>query len=133
MIAPETRYAGPPGARVAYQVFGGGPLDLVVGTGPVSNIDLIWEEPAAARFYGGLASFARVAIFDRRGTGLSDPIDEAPILEQQAQDLRTVADAAGMERPAVLTVSAATAMGALFAATHPDRVAALVLFGSAPA
>jgi class 3 adenylate cyclase len=130
---PETRYAGERGARVAYQTFGDGPIDLIVGTGPASNIDLIWEQPAAARFYEGLGSFARVALFDRRGTGLSDAITEAPIVEQQAADLRAVADAAGMERPSLLMVSAATTMGAMFAATHPDRVAALVLFASAPA
>jgi class 3 adenylate cyclase len=130
---PETRYAGERSARVAYQLFGDGPIDLIVGTGPASNIDLIWEQPAAARFYESLGSFARVAIFDRRGTGLSDAIAEAPILEQQAADLRAVADAAGMERPALLMVSGATSMGAMFAATQPDRASALVLFGAAPA
>jgi class 3 adenylate cyclase len=133
VIEPDTRYAGPPGARVAYQLFGDGPLDLVVGTGPASNIDLIWEEPSAARFYSGLGSFARVAIFDRRGTGLSDPIGEAPILEQQVADMKTVVDAAGMDRPAVLGVSAASTMAAMYAATHPARTAALVLVSAAPA
>jgi pimeloyl-ACP methyl ester carboxylesterase len=131
MFDPETRYAQGRGGRVAYQVFGDGPLDVIVGTGPASNVDIIWEQPAAARFYSHVGSFARVALFDRRGTGLSDAISEAPILEQQAEDLRTVADAAEMERPALLMVSGATPMGMMFAATHPDRTAALVLFGSA--
>src|SRR3954447_23043037 len=131
MFDPETRYAQGRGGRVAYQVFGDGPLDLIVGTGPASNIDLIWEQPAAARFYSHLGSFARGALFDRPGTGFSDAIGEAPILEQQADDIRSVADAAGMERPALLMVSGATAMGMMFAATHPDRTAALVLVAPA--
>jgi class 3 adenylate cyclase len=131
VIDSVPEYAPVGDARVAYKVFGDGPLDLIVGTGPASNIDLIWEQPAAARFYGQLGSFARVAIFDRRGTGLSDAVTEPPILEQQVEDIRAVADAAGMERPALMMVSGATPMGMLFAATHPDRTAALVLAGSA--
>src|SRR3954449_7370014 len=99
MFEPETRYVRGRGGRVAYQVFGDGPLDVIVGTGPVSNVDVIWEQPAAARFYSHLGSFARVALFDRRGTGLSDSIDEAPLLEQQAEDLRTVADARRWSAP----------------------------------
>ena len=131
MFEPETRYARGRGGYVAYQVFGDGPLDLIVGTGPASNIDLIWDQPAAARFYSQLGGFARVALFDRRGTGLSDAIDEAPILEQQADDIRVVADAAGMERPALLMISGATSMGMMFAATQPERTAALVLVAPA--
>ena len=131
MFEPETRYARAGDASVAYQVFGEGPLDLIGAFGPASNIDLLWDAPSAVRFWERVSSFARVAIFDRRGTGLSDPLGEAPMLEQQVEDLRAVADAAGMERPALFLSSAATSMGAMFAATHPDRTSALVLWAAA--
>jgi class 3 adenylate cyclase len=131
VLEPETRYARAGDASVAYQVFGDGPLDLIGAFGPASNVDLLWDLPAAARFWEHIGSFARVAIFDRRGTGLSDPLGERPMLEQQVEDLRAVADAAGMRRPALLMSSAATSMGAMFAATHPERTAALVLWAAA--
>ena len=133
MLEPDTRYtrAGDGDGSVAYQVFGDGPIDLIGAFGPASNIDILWDAPSAARFWERVGSFARCAIFDRRGTGLSDPVGETPMLEQQVEDLRAVADAAEMERPALFLSSAATSMGAMFAATYPDRVSALVLWAAA--
>jgi class 3 adenylate cyclase len=127
---PETRYARLGDAHVAYQVFGDGPREIVATLGPASNIEIYWEQPRVVRYWERIGSFARVAIFDRRGTGLSDPLDESPVLEQQAHDMLAVADATGMEQPAVFGSSSATQMCAMFAATYPERASALVLFGA---
>ena len=127
---PTTRYATSGDASIAYQVVGDGPVDLVSIGGPASHLDLEWENPMAARVLERLGSFARVVRFDRRGTGLSDPVERPPTLEQQADDLRAVMDAIGLEKAALWAGSDA-GLGALFAATHPDRVNALILWGVA--
>ena len=128
--APETRYAtAPDGVNIAYQVVGEGP-DLVFVPGWISNVDLFWEVPACRRFFSRLASFARLIVFDKRGTGLSDPVTEVPTLEQRIDDVRAVMDAAGSERAALFGISEGGPMSVLFAATHPDRVSALVLHGA---
>ncbi|HYF24691.1 MAG TPA: adenylate/guanylate cyclase domain-containing protein [Baekduia sp.] len=129
---PATRFARSGATRVAYQVFGEGPVDLVMVGGPASHLDLQWDEPATARTFERYASFARVVRFDRRGTGLSDPSDGPPTLEQQMDDLRAVMDAAGLRRAALLGAAEA-GCAALFAATYPDRVTALVLVNVAAA
>jgi class 3 adenylate cyclase len=112
---------------VGYQVFGDGPFDLVVAPGALSNIEYGWELESWRDFYGTLASFARVILFDKRGTGISDPAAGVPTLEERMDDVRAVMDAAGSERAALMGGSDGAAMVALFAATYPDRTAALVL------
>jgi class 3 adenylate cyclase len=125
---PTTRYAKSGEASIAYQVIGEGPVDLVSVGGPASHIDLEWENPIAERALERLASFTRLVRFDRRGTGLSDPAERAPTLEQQMDDLRAVMDALGLERTALWGASDA-GLGAMFAATYPERLTALILWG----
>jgi class 3 adenylate cyclase len=128
--APETRYAKNGDVSIAYQVAGDGPVDLVVVPTWFNNIDLLWEEPSVARFFERMASFSRLVLFDRRGTGLSDPVAEPPGLEEQMDDVIAVMDAAGVERAAVMGQLEGGAMSALFAATHPERVTHLVLYAT---
>ena len=126
-----TRYArGADGESIAYQVVGEGPLDLVYVPGFVSNVEVWWTEPAIARFYERLASFSRLILFDKRGTGLSDPLRGLQTLEERIEDVLAVMDAAGSERAAVVGLSEGSAMAAVLAATHPERVTHLVLCGS---
>jgi pimeloyl-ACP methyl ester carboxylesterase len=127
-----TRYARSGEVNIAYQVVGEGPLDLVFVSGWVSNLDLMWEEPSFARFLRRLASFSRLILFDKRGTGLSDrvPDDDLPTLEARMDDVRAVLDAVGAERAALLGHSEGGPMCLLFAATYPERTVALVLIGT---
>jgi class 3 adenylate cyclase/pimeloyl-ACP methyl ester carboxylesterase len=129
-MIPETRYARSDGVHIAYQVFGRGPLDLVFVPGWVSHIEYAWEEPMAARFMERLGSFSRVVWFDKRGTGLSDRVSGLPILEERMDDLRAVMKAAGMKRAAIFGASEGGSMSALFAATYPEQVSALILYGA---
>jgi class 3 adenylate cyclase len=117
---------------IAYQVVGDGPFDLVYVPGFVSNIELMWEEPGLARFLERLASFSRLILFDKRGTGLSDPVpnDGLPTLEERMDDVRAVMDAVGSKRAALLGHSEGGNMCVLFSATHPERTTALLLVGS---
>ena len=126
---PETKYARSGDVHIAYHVFGEGELDLVFVRGFTNHLELAWEAEPWARFLEGLASFARVIHFDRRGTGLSDPVVQAPTLEERMDDVRAVMDAAGSERAALLGVSEGVPMSILFAATYPERVQALVCWG----
>jgi pimeloyl-ACP methyl ester carboxylesterase len=127
----ETRYARSGDVSIAYQVAGEGPFDLVYVPGWVSNIELMWDEPGYAAFLERLASFSRLIIFDKRGTGLSDPvpIEQLPTLEQRMDDVRAVMDAVGSERAALLGHSEGGNMCVLFTATYPERTRALVLVG----
>ena len=131
MSAPQTRYAKSGDVNIAYQVVGEGPIDLVYVMGWLSNIDEFWTEPSWARFLGRLASFSRLVIFDKRGTGLSDRVDDAhlPSLEQRMDDVRAVMDAVGSQRAALFGVSEGASMSALFAATYPGRTLAFISFG----
>ena len=129
-MPPITRYAKSGDVHVAYQVFGEGPLNLVIAPFFVSNIEVWWDSPDAARWLLRLASFARVAVFDKRGTGMSDRVTELPGLEQRIDDVRAVMDAVDMEQAALLGMSEGGSMMALFAATYPERCSALVLYGS---
>jgi class 3 adenylate cyclase len=131
-LHPKTEYARSGNLHIAYQVVGKGPLDLVYVPGWVSHIELAWEEPTLARFLNRLASFSRLIVFDKRGTGLSDrvPPSELPPLEVRMDDLRAVMDAAGSERAALFGFSEGGNLSALFAATYPQRTAALLLFGT---
>lgn len=132
MNAPLTRYAKSGDVNIAYQVTGEGGLDLVYVPGWISNVEHNWEEPTYARFLTRLASFSRLILFDKRGTGLSDRVSEhdLPTLEQRMDDVRAVMDAAGSERAALFGVSEGGPMCSLFAASHPDRTTALVVYGT---
>lgn len=129
MLIPDTRYAKSGHVRIAYQVVGDGPFDLVFVPGFVSNLDVGWEEPARARAWTRLAAFSRLILFDKRGTGLSDR-GGLPTLEERMDDVRAVMDAVGSRRAALFGVSEGAAMSTLFAATYPDRTHALVLYGA---
>jgi class 3 adenylate cyclase/pimeloyl-ACP methyl ester carboxylesterase len=128
--APRTVYAHSGDASIAYQVVGDGPLNLVLANGPGTHIEILWEEPTTARCMRRLASFSRLVLFDRRGTGLSDPVSRPPTLEQQMDDLRAVLDDAGIERTALYGAND-LGLCALYAATYPDQVSSLVLSGVA--
>src|SRR3954463_2278065 len=130
MSGPPTRYARSGDASIAYQVIGEGPIDIVLVLGFATHLELQWEAPPFASFFERIASFARLILFDKRGTGLSDPVAEAPTLEQRVDDVRAVMDAAGSERAALFGVSEGGPMSVLFAATHPERLTALVLYGA---
>jgi class 3 adenylate cyclase len=127
---PVVRYAEAGGVHVAYQVVGDGPIDVVVVPAWASNVEVYWESPLAARLNWRLASFGRLIMFDKRGTGLSDRPGTAATLETRMDDVRAVMDAADSERAALIGFWEGGPMSALFAATHPDRVTALVLYGS---
>src|SRR6266516_1323848 len=131
-MPPETRYAKSGNVNIAYQVVGDGPFDLVYVPGWVSNIDLLWEKPKPTRFLERLASFSRLILCDKRGTGMSDrvPNDRLPTLEQRMDDVRAVLDAVGSDSAALLGHSEGGSMSLLFAATYPERSRALVLFGA---
>ena len=129
-MQPVTRYAKSGDIHVAYQLFGEGPVNLVIAPFFVSNVEVFWENPDAARWLLRLASFARVAMFDKRGTGMSDRVTELPGLEQRIDDVRAVMDAVGMEQAALLGMSEGGSLTALFAATYPERCSALVLYGT---
>ena len=115
--------------HIAYQVFGDGDLDLVLVPGYVTHVELIWEHEPAARFMESLAAFARVISFDRRGSGLSDPVAEVPTLEQRMDDVRAVMDDARSEQAALVGLSEGAPLSILFAASHPERTRALVCSG----
>jgi class 3 adenylate cyclase/alpha-beta hydrolase superfamily lysophospholipase len=126
--APEVRYARSGDVSVAYVVSGTGAFDLVFVHGLVGNLETAWEQPLRVSFFEHLGSFARVIEFDRRGTGLSDRVRDVPTLETRMDDLRAVMDAASAERAAVVATFEAGSMAAFYAATYPERVAALVLY-----
>ena len=126
------KYARSGSINIAYQVVGDGPLDLVFVPGWISNLAYMWELPSLAAVLNRLAAFSRLILFDKRGTGLSDRVLDLPALEQRMDDVRAVLDAVGSQRAAVMGVSEGGVMSALFAATYPERTAALVLVGSYP-
>ena len=131
-MTPETCYARSGDINIAYQVVGEGPRDLVYVPGWVSNVELMWEETAMAHFLGRLASFSRLILFDKRGTGLSDRVsnEELPTLEQRMDDVRAVLEAVGSDRAALFGHSEGGNMCVLFAATYPERTTALITLGS---
>jgi pimeloyl-ACP methyl ester carboxylesterase len=132
MQHPKTRYTRSGDLNIAYQVVGDGPLDLVYVPGWISNVELNWDEPSHAHVLERLARFSRLILFDKRGTGLSDPVplDRLPPLEERMDDVRAVLDAVGSERTAVFGFSEGGLMSVLFAATYPGRVTALALYGT---
>jgi pimeloyl-ACP methyl ester carboxylesterase len=129
---PEVRYVKSGGTHIAYQVTGSGPMDLVFVPGYVTHLELQWGLPEFATFLGSLSSFSRLIRFDKRGTGMSDPVVGAPSLETRMDDVRAVLDAVGSRRAALYGLSEGAAMAILFAATYPERTAALVLRSAFP-
>jgi len=127
---PETRYARSGKVSIAYQVLGEGPPDLVFVPGLISNIESAWQQPAVAAWLRNLASFSRLIWFDKRGTGVSDRVADVPTLETRMDDVRAVMDEVGSQQAVLMGVSEGGPMSILFAATHPERVAALILWGS---
>jgi pimeloyl-ACP methyl ester carboxylesterase len=130
-MAPQTRYARSGQFHIAYQLVGDGPIDLVFVPGWVSNIEECWELPGLAEFLERLTSFTRLILFDKRGTGLSDPVatDRLPTLEERMDDVRAVLDATGSQQAAIFGHSEGGSMSLLFAATFPHRTRALITFG----
>jgi pimeloyl-ACP methyl ester carboxylesterase/class 3 adenylate cyclase len=131
-MPPQTHYARSGDVNIAYQVVGDGPLDLVFVPGFISHLDLQWDDPRIARFLEKLASFSRLILFDKRGTGLSDPVAAPAPLEERMDDVRAVMDACGSECAALFGLSEGGPMSVLFAATYPERTRALVLCGTYP-
>ncbi len=132
MEIPETRYARSGDLNIAYQVSGDGPVDLVFVPGYVTHLELHWSIPSFTPFLEHLSSFARLIRFDKRGTGMSDGVSGAPTLEARMDDVRAVMDAVGTERAAFYGLSEGAAMSILFAATYPERVAALAVRSAFP-
>lgn len=131
-MPPTTLYARNGEVNIAYQVSGEGPFDLVIVPGFISHVDLQWAAPDWARGLERLASFSRLITFDKRGTGLSDPTATIPSLDERLDDLTAVLDAAGCERPVLYGYSEGGIVSCVFAATRPERVRSLVIFGSMP-
>ena len=131
MVTPEVRYAQrPDGVSIAYQVVGEGPVDVLYVPGFVSHLDLQWTDPGFSKFLRRMASFCRLVIFDKAGTGLSDPIDRVPVLEERLADMSAVMEGAGLDRPFLVGFSEGGPAAALFAATYPELVRGLVLYGA---
>jgi class 3 adenylate cyclase len=129
MDVPETRYARSGDVAVAYQLLGDGPFDVVCALGSISHVDLNWESAGVAALLRGIGEHARLIVFDKRGTGMSDRAVGVPTLEERSDDIRAVMDAAGSERAALFGASEGAPMSVVFAASHPARVSALVLYG----
>jgi class 3 adenylate cyclase len=125
---PTTRYAKSGDLSIAYQVIGDGEIDLVLVPGIVSHVEFAHELPGYSEYLNRLASFARVITFDKRGQGLSDRVADMPSLEERIDDVRAVMDAVGVERAALMGMSEGGPMSVLFAATHPERTIALILY-----
>ena len=131
-MRPRTRYAKHDGVRIAYQVVGKGPVDLLVVPGFISHLDLSWAMPSVTAMFRRLASFSRLIVYDKAGTGISDPIGHVPTLEDRMAEVNAVLNAAGSEHAALLGLSEGSLMSVLFAATYPERTRALALYGAFP-
>src|SRR4051812_595326 len=125
-MAPRTQYLQTDAGRVAYQVVGDGPIDIVQIPGFVSNVDLQWADPAFARFQNRLASFGRLIVYDPLGVGASDPLPHGRSIEEKVCELEELIDATGAQRPLLFGISVGCATGFTFAARHPDRTLGLV-------
>ena len=127
MEVPEVRYARSANLRIAYTVFGSGPVDVVYGRTAISHLELVWEEPSITEYFGELAKACRIILWDKRGVGLSDRAVGTPTLEDRMDDVRAVMDAAGSRRAVIFGATDTAAMALLFAATYPDRTLGLML------
>jgi pimeloyl-ACP methyl ester carboxylesterase/DNA-binding CsgD family transcriptional regulator len=130
LIRPETKYARSGDVHIAYQVIGDGPIDVVFVQGFISNLEVQWEDPGLTHLFNRLGAFARLIVFDKRGSGLSDRVSDMPNLETRMDDVRAVMDAAGSDRAALIGASEGGPMAILFAATYPRRTSALILYGA---
>jgi pimeloyl-ACP methyl ester carboxylesterase len=131
-LKAKTRYARNGDLHIAYQVVGDGPIDLVFIPGFVSHVEWFWENPAWEQIFARLTAFSRLILWDKRGVGLSDPVASVPTLEERVSDLEAVLAAVGAERIAIFGISEGGPMGLLFAALHPERVSAVVLYAATP-
>ena len=131
-MAPETKYARSGELHIAYQTYGDGPLDILWVPTWVWEGEHVWEEPSIARLFKRVGNFGRLVTFDRRGSGLSGSVEGAPTLEEQMDDVVAVLDAVGVEQAVLFAQLEAGAMACLFAATHPERTRALVLYEATP-
>jgi class 3 adenylate cyclase len=130
---PETQYVrAPDGVHIAYQVTGTGEIELVMMHGTVSHLEIAWEDPKLRRLYDRLGEFTRLIRFDRRGMGMSDPVDAIPTFDEQLEDFSTVLDAAHSERAAVMGTTDAGVLALAYAASHPERVTGVVAFETSP-
>jgi pimeloyl-ACP methyl ester carboxylesterase/DNA-binding CsgD family transcriptional regulator len=127
---PETQYAKSGPVSIAYQVLGDGAIDLILVPGFVSHVEVAWEEPRLSHLLGRLASFSRLIVFDKRGTGMSDPVASPPSMDERMDDIRAVMDAAGSQRASVFGISEGGTLSLLFARAHPERTRSVVLYGS---
>jgi pimeloyl-ACP methyl ester carboxylesterase len=127
---PSTQYVERDGVSIAYQVVGDGPVDLLLSPGFISHLDLAWTDPGTARLFTRLASFSRLILYDKPGTGLSDPIPHLPTLEERGADIEAVLDAAGSARAVLFGFSEGGPTAVVFAATRPERVTSLILYGT---
>jgi class 3 adenylate cyclase len=133
MTPAQTQYAlAPDGVHIAYQVTGGGEIDLVMMQGTVAHLELAWEDPKLHRLFDRLSAFSRLIRFDRRGMGMSDGLDQLPTFDEQVEDFVTVMDAAGSEQAALMGTIDAGTLALAFAATHPERARSVVAFESTP-
>src|SRR5690242_8537515 len=130
MSRPETQYAKGGRVNVAYQVIGDGPIDLVMVPGFVSHVEVAWEEPRLARFLTRLASFSRLIVFDKRGTGMSDPVASPPSIDERMDDIGAVMKAVGSEHAAIFGISEGGTLSLLFSDAQSERTDALVMYGS---
>lgn len=130
MTRPETRYAKSADVHIAYQVMGDGPIDIVFVQGFISNLEVQWEDPGLTHLFNRLGAFARLIVFDKRGSGLSDRVTDMPNLETRMDDVRAVMDAAGSRQAVLIGASEGGPMSILFAATYPQRTRALILYGA---
>ena len=130
MVQRETRYARSGVVSIAYQVVGDGPTDLILVPGFVSHAEVAWEEPRLAHFLSRLASFSRLIVFDKRGTGMSDPVVGPPSMDERMDDIGAVMDAAGSRRATIFGISEGGTLSLLFARAHPERTRSLILYGS---
>ena len=127
---PATQYVEREGTSIAYQVVGDGDIDLLLAPGFISHLDLAWTDPGLSKLLSRLASFARLILYDKPGTGLSDPVQHLPTLEERGADIEAVLDAAGSERAVLFGISEGGPASVVLAATRPERVASLVLYGT---
>ena len=130
MARPQTLYAKSGQVNIAYQIVGDGPVDLVMVPGFVSHVEVAWEQPRLAHLLSRLASFSRLIVFDKRGTGMSDPVGGPPSMEDRMDDIRAVMDAVGSPRGAIFGISEGGTLSLLFARAHPERCQSVVLYGS---
>jgi pimeloyl-ACP methyl ester carboxylesterase len=126
---PETLYARSGDVSIAYPVLGEGPFDVVIAPGTVSHVEFGWEAAGWVALLRGVAEHARVLVFDKRGTGMSDRVPGLPTLEERSDDIRAVMEAAGSDRAALFGFSEGVPMSVVFAASYPERTSALVLYG----